>query len=182
MKRRIFLLALFAWVCGGAVACSPEDRDFVSPSGGTGESQHPDDGSEDDPNSPHTPGQSDDENDPTTQTMKLKLMIGSREFTATLADNAASRAFWDLLPLELDMIEMNGNEKYGNLPQSLPVDVHYPGTISTGDLLLWGNRTVVLFYKTFPSSYGYTVLGRLDAPEDLAEAVGRGNIRITFAR
>lgn len=114
--------------------------------------------------------------------MKLKLMIGSREFTATLADNAASRAFWDLLPLELDMIEMNGNEKYGNLPQSLPVDVYYPGTISTGDLLLWGNRTVVLFYETFPSSYGYTVLGRLDAPEDLAEAVGRGNIRITFAR
>ena len=142
------MLALFAWVCGGAVACSPEDRDFGSPSGGTGVSQHPDDGSEDDSHSPNTPGQSDDENDPTTQTMKLKLMIGSREFTATLADNAASRAFWDLLPLELDMIEMNGNEKYGNLPQSLPADVHYPGTISTGDLCC--GETVRWFSFTRP--------------------------------
>ena len=32
-----------------------------------------------------------------------------------------------------------------------------PGIIHTGDLLLWGANTVVLFYETFSSSYSYTV-------------------------
>ena len=173
-------MTLFVGICGGVAACSPEDSDSVPSSAGT----LPDagDGSDQDPQTPDTPGQPDDEDDPDTQTMKLTLTIGGREFTATLEDNAASQAFLALLPLELEMIEMNGNEKYGNLPQSLPTETYRPGTIREGDLLLWGSSTVVLFYETFSSSYSYTRLGRLDDPTGLAAAVGQGNVRVTFAR
>lgn len=36
------------------------------------------------------------------ESMKIRIVAGSREFTATLEDNAAARDFAALLPLEFD--------------------------------------------------------------------------------
>ena len=43
-----------------------------------------------------------------------------------------------LLPLTLEMAELNGNEKHGRLPRSLPVDAMRPGTIRTEILSMTG--------------------------------------------
>jgi hypothetical protein len=47
---------------------------------------------------------------------RMWLSVGERRFAITLADNAAARAFAELLPLTLDMAELNGNEKHVSLP------------------------------------------------------------------
>ncbi|WP_207632882.1 cyclophilin-like fold protein [Foetidibacter luteolus] len=36
------------------------------------------------------------------------------------------------------------------------------GTIETGDLMLYGSSTLVLFYKTFSSSHSYTTITRVE--------------------
>ena len=110
------------------------------------------------------------------------MTVGDRRFALTLTDNAAARAFAELLPLTLDMAELNGNEKTVSLPEALPTNASRPGTIRNGDLMLYGSNTLVIFYLTFDSSYSYTRLGRADDPTDLAQALGRCGVRVVFSK
>ncbi len=110
------------------------------------------------------------------------MTIGERRFAITLAKTEAARAFIAMLPLTLTMEELNGNEKKKELPGPLPTEASRPGTIRNGDLLLWGSRTVVVFYQTFDSPYSYTRLGRVDDPSGLPQALGRVDVRVVFSR
>ncbi|HKO80818.1 MAG TPA: cyclophilin-like fold protein [Chitinophagaceae bacterium] len=111
---------------------------------------------------------------------KMKVKIGNQTFTATLYDNATAVAFKSMLPMTVNMVELNGNEKYVDLSRSLPANTSKPGMIQPGDLMLYGSSTLVLFYKTFSTSYSYTRLGRIDDPSGLAAAVASGNLPVTF--
>lgn len=110
----------------------------------------------------------------------LKITVGSVTFTATLAENATAAAFRELLPMTVNMSELNNNEKYYNLPGSLPTNSSNPGTIRNGDLMLYGSSTLVLFYKTFSTSYSYTRIGSVDNPSGLEDALGRGSVSVGF--
>jgi hypothetical protein len=119
-------------------------------------------------------------NIPNTDSMKVKIKIGSNTFTATFSNNATATAFKAMLPMTINMSELNGNEKYFNLPENLPTNASNPGTIQTGDLMMYGSNTLVLFYKAFSTSYSYTRLGVIDNPSGLAAVLGSGNIAVTF--
>ena len=114
-----------------------------------------------------------------TTSMNIRIKVGDKAFTATLEDNATSRAFQALLPMTIQMTELNGNEKYFRLSTKLPTDESNPGTIQSGDLMIYGQDTLVLFYKTFATSYSYTRLGRINDTAGLAAAVGHGNVTVT---
>lgn len=111
---------------------------------------------------------------------KIKITVGSKTFAATLSDNSAAKAFRDMLPITINMTDLNGNEKYFDLPKSLPADASNPGTIQNGDLMLYASRTLVLFYKGFSTSYSYTRLGRIDNISGLAEALGSDRITVKY--
>jgi hypothetical protein len=115
-----------------------------------------------------------------TDTMKLKITIGTNIFTATFYNNATATGFKAKLPMTINMTELNGNEKYFDLSDNLPTNASNPGTIQTGDLMLYGSNTLVLFYKTFSTSYNYTQLGRIDNPSGLAAALGSGSVTVTL--
>jgi hypothetical protein len=118
---------------------------------------------------------------PKPEETRMWMSVGERRFAITLADTEAARAFAAQLPLTLDMAELNGNEKHADLPKALPTDASRPGTIRSGDLMLYGSSTVVVFYETFRSSYTYTRLGRVDDPDDLSRVLGRGGVRVVFS-
>lgn len=111
---------------------------------------------------------------------KITIRIGDKAFAATLSDNATAAAFKKLLPLSLTMTELNGNEKFARLSVSVPTQAATPPSIQTGDLMMYGSSTLVLFYKSFPTTYSYTNIGRLDDPAGLEAALGSGNVAVTF--
>jgi len=115
-----------------------------------------------------------------TMNTKLRIRIGSDTFAATLFDNPTVTAFVARLPLTISMTELNRNEKYYDLPQSLPTNAVNLNTAQAGDLVLYNSNTLVLFYETFSTSYRYTRMGRIDNPAGLATALGRGNVTVTF--
>lgn len=113
---------------------------------------------------------------------RIWMTVGERRLAVTLADTEAARAFAARLPMTLDMTDLNGNEKKFDLPQALPANASRPETIRSGDLMLYGANTVVLFYLTFDSSYSYTRLGRVNPPNGLAQALGQRGVRVQFSR
>ncbi len=92
------------------------------------------------------------DNIPDTSIAKMTIIVNTEAFSATLYDNAAATAFKALLPLTIEMADLNDNEKYFDLPVNLPHSASNPGTIKTGDLMLYGSNTLVLFYKSFSTS------------------------------
>lgn len=111
---------------------------------------------------------------------KIKIKVNSQTFSATLADNKSAQAFKEMLPLTLKMADHLRNEKHTDLSKSLPTNSSNPQTVQKGDLMLFGSRTLVLFYKTFATSYSYTRLGKVDDAAGFASALGSGSVTVTF--
>lgn len=118
----------------------------------------------------------------TESLLTVNLSIDDSVFPAKLYDNAAARELIGRMPMELDMSELHGNEKYYYLPEALPTDSENIGMIHTGDLMLYGSDCLVLFYEDFQTSYSYTRLGYLENPAGLSEALGTGSVTITFEK
>jgi adenylate cyclase len=111
---------------------------------------------------------------------RMWMTVRNRRFAATLADTEAARAFAARMPMTLDMTDLNGNEKKIDFSEALPASPSRPGKIRSGDLMLYGTNTLVIFYLTFDSPYSYTRLGWVDDTTGLAQALGNGSVRVAF--
>lgn len=110
------------------------------------------------------------------------ITIGEHRFKATLANTSAAREFAAMLPLTLDMDDLNRNEKHAKLSKSLTTDEHQPRTIQNGDLMLWGSRTMVVFYKDFATSYSYTSIGHIEDAAELPKELGFAHAIVVFSK
>ncbi|MGI6118663.1 MAG: cyclophilin-like fold protein [Bilifractor sp.] len=115
-----------------------------------------------------------------TEKQTIQIQINDQTYSAELEDNETAAAFREKLPLTLQMQELNGNEKYA-YDVSLPSDAESVGNIQAGDLMLYGDDCLVLFYDSFSTSYSYTRIGHITDPDGLADAVGNGSVQITFS-
>ena len=86
----------------------------------------------------------------------IKLKINNQTFEAILESNPSTSALIKKLPLEINMKELNGNEKYFYFNETFPTNAINPKTIQAGDLMLYGDDCLVLFYKSFSTKYSYT--------------------------
>jgi hypothetical protein len=119
-------------------------------------------------------------NDNDMSSNKITIKINSKIFTATLLDNNSAKAFKQILPITVRMTDLNDNEKKYDLADNLPAKPSKPGSIKKGDLMLYGSRTLVLFYQSFSTVYSYTKLGAVDDVSGFASALGSGSATVTF--
>ena len=108
----------------------------------------------------------------------VNINIDGREYILNLEDNNTTKELVNMLPLSITMNELNGNEKYYYLDSNLSTNNYNPGTINKGDVMLYGSNCLVVFYKSFDTSYSYTKIGHIDNLDDLDS----GNIEVKIYR
>ena len=108
----------------------------------------------------------------------VKAIINGKEYVINLEDNETANSFANLLPQELNMSELNGNEKYIYLDTTLPTNSSNPKRINVGDVMLYGDNCLVIFYKSFDTSYSYTKIGHIDNLPNL----GNDSISVKFKK
>ena len=93
---------------------------------------------------------------------KMKIIINNQAFEVNLENNETAKKLSELLPLNIKMTSLNDNEKYYYLNESLPQMPIKVKHINRGDLMLYGDNCLVLFYKSFDTNYSYTKIGHIE--------------------
>lgn len=113
--------------------------------------------------------------------MKINIIVQNQTFVATLEDNETAKTFASLLPMTLEMEDVNNNEKYYDLSETIRQEpAKNPGSIQIGDIKCYGDAGIVLFYDSFPTSYSYVSIGHIEDSDGLADVLGEGNVEVTF--
>ena len=108
----------------------------------------------------------------------LSLQVNGKTFKITLEENETTEALTKVLPLKIIMNELNGNEKYYYLDTMLPSNPTRVEKIESGDIMLYGDNCLVIFYEDFKTTYSYTRIGKIENTEGLKEALGSGNVEM----
>ncbi|MCC8182932.1 MAG: hypothetical protein LIO45_08200 [Clostridiales bacterium] len=111
----------------------------------------------------------------------MNVQIGDSVFTATLEENDAVNALVAMMeeaPVVVEMNDYSGFEKVGSLGASLPASDSRT-TTQAGDIVLYNGDQIVIFYGS--NSWSYTRLGRIDDLAGWTEALGGGDVTVTFS-
>lgn len=112
--------------------------------------------------------------------IKINLIVNNKTFSATLENNETTRALTSMFPMTLNMSDLHSNEKYNYLNSSLTTNSSVPRMINAGDIKLYGNNCLVVFYDDFRNSYSYTNLGKVDNVDEFIAELGSGSVNIRF--
>ena len=112
--------------------------------------------------------------------MNMKVQVGDTIFSATLEEDVAVSALVEMMresPVVLQMSDYSGFEKVGSLGTSLPAS-NSQTTTHAGDIVLYNGNQIVIFYGS--NSWSYTRLGHIDDLTGWEEALGNGDVTVTF--
>jgi len=93
---------------------------------------------------------------------KIYASLNSEKLEINLEENSTASALVKLLPLDITMNDLNKNEKYAYLDESLPTNTYSPKHIEAGDVMLFGDNCLVIFYESFDTSYSYSKIGHIN--------------------
>lgn len=108
----------------------------------------------------------------------VKAIINEKEYQIKVENNKTAQDFTKMLPKEFEMIELNGNEKYVYLEEKLKTNPATSNHIEAGDVMMYGNNCLVIFYKSFETSYSYTKIGHIENLPNL----GSENIKVKIEK
>ncbi len=117
-----------------------------------------------------------------TQQNYMNIKVNNKNFTVVLEDNKTVKSLTQKLPITLEMSDLNNNEKYCYLDFVLPTDSKSVRYIKKGDVMLFGNNCLVIFYKSFTTSYGYTKIGYIKNSNDIEQVLGKSTIEAIFEK
>lgn len=156
MKKRIAIMLCLAFVCC-AGGCEKETAQSTEPS-------------------TETEGQEE-------EAVTMKLYINDTEVPVVWENNAAVEALAaeaETGDIVVKMSMYGGNEQFGPLGKSYPAS-NRQVTTSNGDIVLFNNDQIVVFYGS--NTWSYTKLGKMALPEEeVTELLSNSDITLRLTR
>jgi hypothetical protein len=120
------------------------------------------------------------------QNMKIKINIGGKCLTATLADNETARDFASVLPFKATMKDLFGREKYGDLPKALSENAPRKNKYEVGEIAYWSPaKQFAVYYhqdgESIPSP-GIILIAKIDAGAEAFNVRGSVKVSIEIAK
>ena len=112
--------------------------------------------------------------------MEAILRIEKKTWRIRLADNETAREFLSRLPFQAEFDVME-HERYCYFEEPFPRNPHGPERIEIGDVMLFMDNCLVVFYDSFDTPYSYTRIGWIENPDGLKQALLKDG-RISFLR
>lgn len=117
------------------------------------------------------------------EAVTMKLYINDTEVPVVWENNAAVEALAaeaETGDIVVKMSMYGGNEQFGPLGKSYPAN-NRQVTTSNGDIVLFNNDQIVVFYGS--NTWSYTRLGKMALPEDeVTELLSNGDITLRLTR
>jgi len=112
----------------------------------------------------------------------MNIKIDNIIFKVVLEENKTVDALVQKLPITIKMEDLNNNEKYCYLDFTLPTEAKSVKNIKKGDIMLFGNNCLVIFYKSFKTSYSYTRIGHIENSNNIEQVLGKSTVEVLFEK
>lgn len=108
----------------------------------------------------------------------IKINVAGTIYTAVSESTKAAENFLTQLPLDIEMTDLNENEKRGYTYFKMATEARKLGKIEIGDILISGDSYIIIATKTFKSNQKYTKLGHIQNLGD----VPKGTIKVFISK
>ena len=111
------------------------------------------------------------------------IKIKETEYQFEFVNSETANQIKSKLPFTITMTNLNGNEVYHYFTEEeFTSNTKSVGTINMGDIYLYQSNCIVLFYKTFSTSYTYTQIGKVINPSGLDTLIGSSNVEVQWIK
>lgn len=112
--------------------------------------------------------------------MKIIVAVKGKNLYATLEDNPASRALYELMPITVKMRNLYKREMKFDLPAKLPVSSLAGNNYRVGDIIYWPPRqSLAIIYSQNGERFRRQHLGHIDSGAEIFRTMG--DTVVTFA-
>lgn len=119
------------------------------------------------------------ENQNMKTTYQMKITVNDAELIAEMYDNSASAAIKEMLPMELDMLDLYGREMCYRFTQSLPTDDAHNSGYEVGEIVYYPPmHSFVIMYKQNGEHFQMQKIGKVKGSVSVFEGIG--NIKVKF--
>lgn len=114
--------------------------------------------------------------------VRIKITAGNKQLTASLENNATTKALVAKFPLTIPMANLYARELCYHFDQALPTDSIRSDGYQVGDLIYWPPRhSFVILYKQNNERFSRQHLGRVDSGVDVLADMDNVNVKFELA-
>lgn len=110
--------------------------------------------------------------------VRIRITVGEQELTATLIDNATTRAIVDMLPMTLPMMDLYSREMCYRFPEDLPAEEAEYNSFDVGDISYWTpwHSFVIVYAESGEAIDNLQRIGTVDSGVEFFSTTGDTNV------